>query len=217
MKDLLCQAYVLQLLNGSFSAGQLSRKTEKSYGHVSRELTKIQKQGLVKQISKKQAIGSGKCGLKGFAPSEYQLTAKGRSCFTVVLTGGVFDILHPGHVGMLWEARSHGDVVIAVVARDLHLKEKSPVISEQDRLAMIDSLKPVDAAILGSESSYLDTIRKVCPDVIAIGYDQEDDLKRSKGIITRNDLSISLVRLSRSDRELSTSKILSMIKGSYPQ
>jgi len=71
-----------------------------------------------------------------------------------VLATGTFDILHPGHLLYLEEARALGDELYVIVAREKNIKHKpKPIISENQRLKMISSLKAVDEAILGSEGT----------------------------------------------------------------
>ncbi|MBN2478054.1 adenylyltransferase/cytidyltransferase family protein [Candidatus Micrarchaeota archaeon] len=97
---------------------------------------------------------------------------------TVVATGGVFDILHIGHIHTLNEAKSFGDVLIVVIAGDEHInKKKRTVIHSQEyRKRMVEFLKPVDSAVLGGKDP-LKTFEKINPDIIVYGYDQEPFLK----------------------------------------
>lgn len=92
-----------------------------------------------------------------------------------VLVGGVFDILHPGHVEFLAEAASLGEVYV-VVARDETVRQSKgryPVLSEEDRLKLVRSLKPVHEAFLGEyPPNYRQVLLRVRPDIILLGYDQ---------------------------------------------
>jgi len=110
-----------------------------------------------------------------------------------VLASGVFDLLHPGHVVYLSEAKRAGGKsarLIVVVARDSTVRKvrnREPVFNEEARRILVESLKPVDEAILGSEPfSFEEIVRKVRPDVVAFGYDQEswmrDFLKAKNGM-----------------------------------
>ena len=94
--------------------------------------------------------------------------------FKVVLTGGVFDVLHIGHVLTLTKAKEHGDILVAVVATDERVqkvKNRKPIHPASYRCAMVGSLKPVDLAIVGGEDM-MKTFERVSPDVVAFGYDQ---------------------------------------------
>ncbi len=94
-----------------------------------------------------------------------------------VMATGVFDLLHPGHIHYLAEAKKLGDELVVVVARDStagRLKHR-PIVSEAQRLEMVQSLKPVDRAILGNEGNIFEILDDVRPDVIALGFDQAHD------------------------------------------
>jgi cytidyltransferase-like protein len=186
-RELLKSAYVLQLLEGSFSGQALSRKAGKSYGYTSNMIKAMLASGYLARTRKSSMLGSGgKSNLRGLSPSEYALTEKGRSLIRVVLSGGVFDVLHPGHIHFLSQAGEKGDVLVVVLARDTLVKRskgKRPVSREEDRLLMVSSLSQVYAAVLGSDSRYSDTLERVGPDVVCLGYDQKTDLERVRGYL----------------------------------
>lgn len=94
-----------------------------------------------------------------------------------VLTTGVFDLLHPGHIAMLEEAAKLGDELIVVIARDASAtKEKhAPITPEEHRRRMVEALKPVDHAVLGHEGDYYRIVEELRPDIIALGFDQRYD------------------------------------------
>ncbi|HID72515.1 TPA: hypothetical protein EYP38_01120, partial [Candidatus Micrarchaeota archaeon] len=95
------------------------------------------------------------------------LTRAGRGLLRVGLTGGVFDIVHAGHVATLTKAKSMCDVLVVVIARDEtveKLKGKRPINGEGLRRAVVAALKPVDAAILGDKRDFLKPVRAVSPD-----------------------------------------------------
>jgi len=107
-----------------------------------------------------------------------------------VLAFGSFDILHPGHLFYLKEAKKLGDFLIVIVARDSTIKKykkKEPVNDEGKRLAEIKKLDFVDEAMLGYEGDYYKVLGEIKPEVIALGYDQtyfteklEEELKKLK-------------------------------------
>ena len=117
-----------------------------------------------------------------------------------VLAAGVFDLLHYGHLKYLEEAKKMGGKgaeLIVVVARDstvLKRKGHLPVMGEEHRRALVGALKLVDKAILGGTD--LDTakvIRKIKPDIVALGYDQ-DELAR---LIASQGGTTKVVRLKK--------------------
>lgn len=105
----------------------------------------------------------------------YWLSPSARSSFRVVLTGGVFDVLHIGHVLTLQKARELGDLLVVVVAtseRVEKIKGKKPIHEADYRCTMVAALKDVDLAMVGV-SNIMDTFERVRPDVVAFGYDQK--------------------------------------------
>jgi len=94
-----------------------------------------------------------------------------------VMATGVFDLLHPGHIEYLSEAKKLGDELVVVVARDStaeRLKHR-PIMSEAQRVEMVAALKPVDRATLGNEGDIYAILTQIRPDVIALGFDQAHD------------------------------------------
>ena len=95
-----------------------------------------------------------------------------------VLVFGTFDLLHPGHLHFLTQAKKHGDKLVVVVGRDkvvARIKGKAPVMHENDRLAMVKALGMVDAALLGHKDyQYQTLVKKLQPDTICLGYDQQE-------------------------------------------
>jgi cytidyltransferase-like protein len=106
---------------------------------------------------------------------QYSLTEEGRSKIKIVLTGGVFDIIHPGHVHTLSASKRLGDLLVVSVARDRTVisTKGRPINGEQQRVELVGSLRCVDVALLGSETDIFETVARVRPDIIAIGYDQK--------------------------------------------
>ena len=100
-----------------------------------------------------------------------------------VLVGGVFDILHPGHIYFLKEASKIGRVIV-VVARDetvRKLKGREPIIPESQRLEVVKAVRYVSEAYLGEPGLDVEkTIAKIKPDIVVLGPDQcalEEELK----------------------------------------
>ncbi|MFZ5500682.1 MAG: adenylyltransferase/cytidyltransferase family protein, partial [Candidatus Micrarchaeota archaeon] len=120
----------------------------------------------------------------------------------VVLTGGVFDVLHIGHIATLTEAKKHGDVLVVAIARDEHIRKKGrePLHDVGYRKVMVEALKPVDISLEGFDEPEK-MLKLVGPDVIAYGYDQRDSF-RPEGV--------EVVKLEKKidEKRFKTSKIL---------
>ena len=142
----------------------------------------------------------------------------------IVLASGTFDLLHLGHVRFLEEAKKAGGKdaeLIVIVARDSTVKArkgKKPVMPEDQRRALVESLKVVDEAILGLEDFSIDNvIEKIKPDVIAVGHDQDGIEKEVLKAIEKGKITIELAKIGRfGKRELdSSSKIMRKIIESF--
>jgi cytidyltransferase-like protein len=103
------------------------------------------------------------------------LTEIGRGSLRVVLAGGVFDIIHPGHISTLNAAQELGDVLVVVVATDntaVKMKKRKPIHSQEQRQELVNSLEVVDLCLIGQENDIFKTVNLVKPQIIALGYDQ---------------------------------------------
>lgn len=149
------------------------------------------------EVSKKAVDSLIEKGMIEEKDDEYVPTTLGRSQFKVVMAGGVFDILHPGHVYFLEKAKELGDVLLVVVARDstAQMRKKKPIIPQIQRVEMVRSLKPVDLAILGREGNYLDVVEDIRPDIIAIGLNQEHDEKEIEKKLKARGMDIKVMRM----------------------
>ncbi len=133
----------------------------------------------------------------------------------VVLASGVFDLLHLGHVKFLEEAKKAGGKnaeLIVVIARDStveRMKGKKPIMPEDQRRALVESLKVVDKAVLGYEELEIgEIIEKIKPDIIALGYDQSDMAKNVEDYIGKQKINVKVVRVGKFGEDLdSSSKI----------
>jgi len=127
---------------------------------------------------------------------------------TVVLASGVFDLLHLGHVKFLEEAKKAGGEnakLIVVIARDSTVernKGRKPVMPENQRRMLVESLKVVDEAILGLENFDIgDVIDTIKPDVIALGYDQIGMERRVRDYVTKKGLDVKVLRIGKFDAD----------------
>ena len=103
------------------------------------------------------------------------LTEKGVKSLHVVLAGGVFDIIHPGHISTLNAAKKLGDILVVVVATDntaIKMKKQKPLHTQDQRKELVNSLTMVDLCLIGHEGDIFKTVNQVRPQTIALGYDQ---------------------------------------------
>lgn len=134
----------------------------------------------------------------------------------LVLASGVFDLLHLGHVRFLEEAKKAGGPhakLVVIVARDSTVEKRKgerPVMPENQRCALVASLKVVDEATLGLEKFNIGrVIDKLKPDVIAFGYDQKAMMQEVKDYVKEHGRNIRVVKVGKfsADELDSSSKI----------
>jgi rfaE bifunctional protein nucleotidyltransferase chain/domain len=94
---------------------------------------------------------------------------------TVVFTNGCYDLLHPGHVRLLEQSRSLGDILILALNTDASVSRfkgpTRPVMAEFDRADAALGLDAVDAVVLFDEDTPRELIAEVLPDVLVKGAD----------------------------------------------
>ncbi len=137
-----------------------------------------------------------------------------------VLAFGSFDVLHPGHIHYLAAARGLGDRLVVVVSRDESIrliKHREPLFDQGARARIIGSLKMVDMAVVGerlrSPADRYNIFKKYRPDVIALGYDQDVDIRELKTWLKENRIDAKVVRLRArlSDDVYKSSKFISRL------
>ncbi len=129
-----------------------------------------------------------------------KLTFIGRDALKVVLVGGVFDLIHPGHIHTLKAAKAEGDVLVVVVARQSTAqkikKDRKIYHDENLRKELVSSLNFVDLVLIGREGTLYDTVEYVKPNVIALGYDQAHSEKEVAENCKKRNLNVHVIRLS---------------------
>lgn len=95
-----------------------------------------------------------------------------------VIIFGVFDGIHEGHISLMNQAKKYGDTLVAIVARDVvvsNTKNKLPKFNEVERINNLLENPLIDRVLLGDEvnGSYL-VLKEINPDIIFLGYDQQD-------------------------------------------
>jgi rfaE bifunctional protein nucleotidyltransferase chain/domain len=106
---------------------------------------------------------------------------------TVVFTNGVFDLLHPGHVRYLQQARALGDALIVGVNSDRSVRAIKgplrPITPEAERAEILAALAPVDAAVMFDEDTPHAIIAAIQPDILVKGADWAEDAIVGRDIV----------------------------------
>jgi len=103
---------------------------------------------------------------------------------------------------------------VAVVATDKSVsrnKGRDPVTTQEWRVKLVGALREVDLALAGGQGSIYDTLERVRPDVVALGYDQLHNPAEIEAEARKRGLQLSVVRLGSSLPEIKTSKIVSAL------
>lgn len=116
---------------------------------------------------------------------------------TKVLATGVFNVLHPGHLLFLQEARKLGDELVVIVASDRIARrtKKGFILPQEQRAKVIGSLKMVDKVFIGDEKDTLSLLPVIQPDIIALGYDQRVDEERLQSTLAARGVNARVFRI----------------------
>ena len=106
----------------------------------------------------------------------------------IVFTNWCFDIIHPGHIHVLSQAKLLGDILVVGLNSDKSVKnlkgKERPLVNESDRAKILLSIKYVDYVTIFDESTPKDIIKKIKPDTLVKGGDYiVDDIVGSKFVI----------------------------------
>jgi len=115
-----------------------------------------------------------------------------------VLIAGTFDLIHLGHIYLINEAAKLGDVYVIVATdknRELYSGE-APIVPEEQRLAIIKSIKNVKDAKLGRhDNDTLKTVEEIGPDIVLLGPNQKYSIETlKKGLM---DIGLNKVEVKR--------------------
>ena len=133
----------------------------------------------------------------------------------VVFTNGVFDLLHPGHVRYLAEARTLGDTLVVAVNSDdsvrrLNKAPDRPVTPDAERAEVLAALACVDAVFVFDESTPLESVTAVQPDVLVKGADWAADAVVGRDVVEARGGHVVRVTLAPG---YSTTSILARVRG----
>jgi len=173
-------------------------KIIESYSPFSKENRKIAEQIIKKGKIKK--IGQ-----------QVTVTEKGRKSVKVVLCGGTFDIIHPGHMLTLGGAKSLGDILVVIVANDETAEKnrgRKTYNNEEKRLELVSSLRIVDFAMIGGKGNIYNTLIKISPDIVVLGYDQIHNEKEIEEFAKSKGKKIKVIRLTKNLGGIKSSSLL---------
>jgi D-beta-D-heptose 7-phosphate kinase/D-beta-D-heptose 1-phosphate adenosyltransferase len=117
----------------------------------------------------------------------------------VVFTNGCFDLLHPGHISLLYQARALGDRLVVGLNTDASIRRLKgsgrPILSEQDRAAMLSALECVDLVVHFDEDTPLKLIEAIQPDILVKGSDYAPEQVVGKTVVESYGGCVKLVDL----------------------
>ncbi|MEK6847654.1 MAG: adenylyltransferase/cytidyltransferase family protein [Nanoarchaeota archaeon] len=139
----------------------------------------------------------------------------------IVLTGGCFELIHPGHLFLFEIAKGFGDILVVNVVNDervrYHKGQKRPVIGELERAHVVSSIEWVDYSTIHPDTKKGPTTELallIKPDVIirgerSWGYREKTRLRKLLGY------DVKLINIGRSNEKTSTTSIIDEIKRKY--
>ena len=135
----------------------------------------------------------------------------------LAFTNGCFDVLHPGHVSYLNEARSLGDVLIVGINSDasVRLLDKGPgrpVMNEFDRAFMVAALESVDAVCVFDDDTPVELISEIVPDVLVKGADYTLEEVVGREIVENAGGRVGLIPLHK---DYSSTNLIIRIREAY--
>ncbi len=131
----------------------------------------------------------------------------------VVLAGGCFDVLHPGHIIFLEKAKRAGDSLVVLLENDQRVKELKgvdrPIHTQKERAQILQALKAVDYVIslpyLTDEKEYDRIIQEIRPDIIAVTFGDANVYHHQR---VAKKMGVRLKYVTKMVGNYSTSKIL---------
>jgi rfaE bifunctional protein nucleotidyltransferase chain/domain len=133
---------------------------------------------------------------------------------TIVFTNGVFDILHPGHIRYLRDARALGDLLIVGMNSDRSVKALAkapdrPINSENERAEVLSALASVDAVVIFDEDTPHAIISALQPDVLVKGADWGENAIIGRDVVEARGGKVVRIALAEG---YSTTKIIERIR-----
>jgi D-beta-D-heptose 7-phosphate kinase/D-beta-D-heptose 1-phosphate adenosyltransferase len=163
----------------------------------------------------KAQIGTRTKILKPFELIQWAARQKEKSR-VIVMTNGCFDILHPGHIDYLENARSMGDCLVVAVNSDSSVTKlkgpERPILPLEVRLRMLSSLECVSVVVDFDSETPLELIRQVLPNILVKGGDYEGKFISGADAVIESGGEVRLVPFAEG---FSSSNLIEKIKKSY--
>ncbi|MFX0087981.1 MAG: adenylyltransferase/cytidyltransferase family protein [Candidatus Hodarchaeota archaeon] len=208
LKKFLKTAYVLTMKNGSFDLETFSNEITRTHEESTALLSVLKSLQMIKSISN--------------PAGHFRITTGGKNNLKLILVGGVFDIIHLGHLETLKEAKKLGDLLLVVVASDQTVKSskgRAPLNSQANRAKLLSHIDIVDIVHQGDPdpSKFLNVVVQYQVDVIALGYDQADmEEKMHQLLIERGLKNVEIIKLKTSiPNEKSSLKLKNLDEKSF--
>jgi D-beta-D-heptose 7-phosphate kinase/D-beta-D-heptose 1-phosphate adenosyltransferase len=172
---------------------------------------------LWEELARGLAVGNGVAGpaskVTALSSARVVLADWRRKGYTVVFTNGCFDLLHPGHVSLLHQARRLGHKLVVGLNTDASIRrlkgEKRPILPGEDRAAVLSGLADVDLIVFFDEDTPLNLIGALKPDILVKGADYTIETVVGREIVESYGGRVALVNLleghstTRIERKLS--------------
>ena len=151
------------------------------------------------QVGVGQASSGGSIKILSAQAAAHQVRSWQSAGKTVVFTNGCFDLLHPGHIHILHQAKALGDKLVVGLNSDASVRRlkgpSRPILSERDRAALLSALEDVDAVVLFSEDTPIELITLLKPDILVKGDDYRIDQVVGRDVVTSYGGKVMLVPL----------------------
>ena len=117
----------------------------------------------------------------------------------IVFTNGCFDLLHPGHIHLIHQARSLGNRLIVGINSDASVKrlkgDSRPILAQNDRSIILSALSSVDLIVIFEEDTPLELIKTLQPDILVKGSDYTPDTVVGRDIVESYGGRVCIVQL----------------------
>jgi cytidyltransferase-like protein len=138
----------------------------------------------------------------------------------VVLAGGTFDILHPGHLKYLAKSKAQGDILVVCVAGDARTRRRKgpnrPIIPAIQRAEIVANLKTVDFVFLSNSKPFSESVlRSISPNVLVTSSNEPSRAAKNEfaDYLHRKHPEVKIVLTHRLDNTLRSSTLISKITG----